>query len=511
MGFQPYAISQSQLIGTYAPEQILRGKVLDILPDRTALVQLGAKQVVAKVVAANPPLKVGQEYLFQIQQGTLPLTAKLVERKQTDQPLKQSMLDDAFRALQLKEDALGKQIVQSFLDHGDPLSRENILNAKVLLRMSSDVTGDLQTIRWMVNRQLPLNEHFFHIAQTLKTSGPLSTHADALLQLIQQTRGQSESVARLKEILSKFAVQNMESGIEKNNASKPQMESAGRTGELLKSFINAQLPNLDKTSRQQIADWLIGALPLKEATELMKKMNIESSPQALLKAFNSFVREQSAVNNSNEAPLLSNRNLLLDLFKQIGFSYEHQIAEALNQGADTDEMMNSLKGRLLAVVQDQSAPHALRHMAQEMAAKITGEQLQLASADPYVAQFSLQIPVPYQDGLTEVSVYWEGKRQRNGALDPNACTILLWLELTHLKETLVNIHVQNHAIAITVQNSSADLRALLAKNEPMLKGRLEQIGYELLSLSQSEKINRNLKKKATQPLAETNYRVDVKV
>ncbi|SFG01998.1 hypothetical protein [Sporolactobacillus nakayamae] len=506
MNFQPYAINQSQLIGTYAPEQILRGKVLDILPDRTALVQLGAKQVVAKVASVDPPLKVGQDYLFQIQQGANPLLAKLVDRKPANSGSMPTMADDVLSTLQLKNDSLNKQVIQAFLDHGDPISRESILNARALLKMSGDFSGDIQTIRWMMNRQLPLTEPFFRLAKDVKTSEHLGSQFGSMLLEIQRSGAQTETVERLKTALNTFSQSQNATGL----TSLVHGMGSKKNAELLRSFFDTHIPNLPEKSQHKVDSFLSSSMSLKDVAILLKDLKINRSSQAFINEVKTFAAEQIA-NAGSRLNETEHSNLFLKALKKLGFDYEFQISDSVKHGTLAAKPFDSLKGHLLAVVQDQGAPPTVRKMAHEMVQKITGEQIQMASADPFVAQFSLQIPIAFQKELTNVSVYWEGKRDRKGSLDPNSCTIVLWLELTHLKETLVNIRVQNRSVTLNIQNKQMDLRRWMKSGESILKKHLAEMGYDLVSLSQSEKIDRNLMKKATDPLTESNYRMDVKV
>jgi len=506
VNFQPYAINQSQMIGTYAPEQILRGKVLDLLPDRTALVRLGAKQVVAKVASADPPLKVGQDYLFQIKQGTSPLIAKLIERQQANRS--SNMIDDVFNTLQLKEDSLTRQIVQTFLDRGDPLTRESVLQAKALLKMSGNFTGDMQTIRWMMNRQIPLDESLFNIAKGLQDSESISSKLDAMSKEIQRSGVQTASVDQLKNALSSFSI--LKDG---NRFAQLYHEIGDNKGDkLLTSFLADQTSLHSNAAQKAVKEFMASPMALNDMTHLMKELKINQPIKTFISAFRSFALEQIPNLTDQLVGSSDNKNLLFDVLKQLGFDYEFQISEWMTNDSSAERQQpETLKGHLLAVIQDQDAPYALRKAAQEIVQKITGEQLQMVSADPFVAQFSLQIPIPYKRDFTNVSVYWEGKRDRKGAIDPDSCTIVLWLDLTHLKETLVTIHVQNRSVTLNVQNGEADLRSLLASGEPALRDQLSKAGYQLLSLTQKEKIDPHLMKKVTDPLTQTNYRMDVKV
>ncbi|MCO7174678.1 hypothetical protein ACFP7A_02765 [Sporolactobacillus kofuensis] len=509
MNFQPYAISQSQMISTYAPEQILRGKVLDLLPDRTALVQLGAKQVVAKVASVEPPLKVGQDYLFQIQQGSNPLLAKVVDRKQTTDLTGKTMVDDVLTALNLdNNDSVTRKIIQSFLNHGDPLSRDTILGARALMKAGSEFSKDMQTIRWLLNRELPLTNTFFQIAKDSARMESLSTKLEGMLQQLDQAPVHTSAMDQLKTSLHTFS---------NSNGSDRLLELFNQIGRergrsLLSTFIKEQMPEsqLTRTIQSTLDRYMSGSFTNKETSALMKDLNLGGSVQSFSESFRDFaVQHDPEVSKLLKIP--SEPDTLFQALKKIGFDYEHQLTKWFNNGVMSDQLSSSIKEQLLAVAQDPQSPSAIKKAAHDMVQKITGEQLQMVSADPFVAQFSMQLPLPFQQKVSNVSIYWEGKRDRKGTLDPNSCTLLLWLDLNHLKETLISVRVQNRSVALTIQNDQMDLSHWLKAGEMHLSERLKEIGYQLVSLTQSEKIDPNLIKKATQPLTESNYRLDVKV
>ncbi|WP_100487666.1 hypothetical protein [Sporolactobacillus pectinivorans] len=507
MNFQPYAINQSQLIGTYAPEQILRGRVLEILPDRTALVQLGAKKVVAKVAALQPPLKIDQDYLFQVEQSSNPLMVKVVGQRSEQGKSTLSMVDDALSAFQLKDEPVNRQLVQAFLDQGEPLTRSAVIAARTLISGGqTDQSSGIQAVKWMINRRLPITPALFHIAEHLMKAEPLASQLNTLNRLLGQSHSSTPATMALKEAISGL----------KDIKGEPPLAMAARligsekSVELLKSFLQEQAPEI-KPDPGELIKFVNGTMGEPDAATLLSKLHIGTKPEVFLSQFQTFLVSQST--DQPYGMILSGKSdlgLILNTLMDIGLNDEQNLRNQLASG-ETLKPTDSLKEKLLAVVEDPNASAAIKKIAQVAVGKITGEQIQMASSDPVVAQFSLQIPIPFQQEIKNVSVYWEGKRTKRGKLDPDSCTILLYLDLTNLKETLVSIRVQNRSVALTIQNDSARLVPLLKKGEPVLRDQLAALNYRLASVSQSERLDPQLVKKAQQPLNVSNYSLDVRI
>ncbi|BBN98644.1 hypothetical protein [Sporolactobacillus terrae] len=509
MNFQPYAISQSQMIGAYAPEQILRGKVLELLPDRTAIVRLGAKQIVAKVAAVEPPLEMGKEYLFQLEQKPNEVRAKLIARTPSASFTEHvhNAADSVTQALDLKNDGLTRKIVQFFLDHNMPVSREPIQHVRALLSMSRDLATDLQAVRWLQEKQLPLSESFFKAARALSGSDPIQTQLNQLIQVVEQMQSDHPAIQKLKAALHAFIDFPPQQAI----AKFLHQIGAEKSGTLLTEYLSTQADTAHTNDlRPAVASFIAGANEPKALAILLNKMSLKQTQQQFFENFFTFVTEHSEIKQPFHAG--DGENLFFTMLKKLGFDYEFRIGQ--QQEAQTKESslpLDTLKGHLVAVSQNQTMPQSVRETAQMIVQKITGQQLQLAAADPFVAQFSLQIPVPHNQSLTNVSVYLESKRDRKGKLDPDSCTIALLLDLAHLKETLITLHSQNRCLSINIQNDHMDVRPFLKAGEPLLSKRLAALGYRLLSLSQSAQIDEQLKKRVSEPLTQTTYRMDVKI
>lgn len=335
---------------------------------------------------------------------------------------------------------------------------------------------------------------------------PLSSQLNALTQALDHANVSTPSTAALKGAVNDL----------KNIKGEPSLQMAtgilGRekTTELLKSFLQEQMPTAQVNSGE-IIKFVNGAMSQTDTVNFLNKLHVEIKPDLFLSQFKSFLASQFA-GQASQTIFSGNSDLglLLNSMRELGFDFEQNLRNQLSSG-ETLKSTDSLKEKLLAVVQDHQAPTAIKELARDVVGEITGEQIQMVSTDPQVAQFSIQIPIPFQREIKNVSVYWEGKRSKSGKLDPDSCTILLWLDLTNLKETLVSVRVQSRSVTLTVQNDSEDLTQFLKEGEPALRDQLAAINYHLASVSQAEKIDPQLVKKAQEPLNITNYNLDVRV
>jgi hypothetical protein len=78
---------------------------------------------------------------------------------------------------------------------------------------------------------------------------------------------------------------------------------------------------------------------------------------------------------------------------------------------------------------------------------------------------------------------WSGRKTENGDIDPSHCRVLFYLNLEHLNETIVDLHVQNRIINISVINEHEGMKALAAPLTVKLKESLAKLNYKLSSVT----------------------------
>jgi hypothetical protein len=124
---------------------------------------------------------------------------------------------------------------------------------------------------------------------------------------------------------------------------------------------------------------------------------------------------------------------------------------------------------------------ALKEKLQTLLYHINGQQL-LSDIEGPIQHLFVQIPLQFGQQHTDVTVYWQGKRQKDGKIDPDYCHIVFCLFLDHLKKTVVDVRVQQRIVHISVFNPDLRLPELANVLQPLLKERLAAHGYTLSSL-----------------------------
>ncbi|MFT4413546.1 hypothetical protein ACLM5H_06780 [Fredinandcohnia humi] len=101
------------------------------------------------------------------------------------------------------------------------------------------------------------------------------------------------------------------------------------------------------------------------------------------------------------------------------------------------------------------------------------------------ANQSIQLNLSFEalsNGITNAHIRFSGKKKENGKINPDHCHILFSLELEKLKETILDVRVQNRILTITVYNETKCIDILVEKLKPVLKNNLEDYGYTLSSV-----------------------------
>jgi hypothetical protein len=93
-----------------------------------------------------------------------------------------------------------------------------------------------------------------------------------------------------------------------------------------------------------------------------------------------------------------------------------------------------------------------------------------------------QFPLCLFGRQTDISVQWMGKEKEKGKIDSDHCRILFYLHLDNLKETLVDMQVQNRVISLSIWNELQAANELAHLFIPALKESLQKMDYQLTSV-----------------------------
>ncbi|WP_063824344.1 hypothetical protein [Paenibacillus daejeonensis] len=144
----------------------------------------------------------------------------------------------------------------------------------------------------------------------------------------------------------------------------------------------------------------------------------------------------------------------------------------------------SLKGALLQLAAREDAPPALREAAQQLLQQITGQQLLLSAerGGAVMSHLSIFVPLHGQDGSQTASVHIQTRRGRKGEIDASNCRLLFDLQMKRLGDTLVDVHVVDKIVSLTIWNDHPAIAPMLEASRGEVSEALGRSGYQLLTL-----------------------------
>ncbi|WP_203246208.1 hypothetical protein [Sporosarcina beigongshangi] len=169
------------------------------------------------------------------------------------------------------------------------------------------------------------------------------------------------------------------------------------------------------------------------------------------------------------------KEALQTVIRSMGFNYE---AGLLSKDADVGRLAESLKPQLLALMQDLTVSPALREAAETVVMRMNGPLLQ-SGENGVQHQLVMQVPLEFFGKRIDATLQWNGRMKADGKIDPDFARILFYLDLGSIKQTVIDMQVQNRVISVTVFNADESLKALGAPLQQRLREGLEAVGYKL--------------------------------
>lgn len=163
----------------------------------------------------------------------------------------------------------------------------------------------------------------------------------------------------------------------------------------------------------------------------------------------------------------------------LGAGLEHSLANMAEGAVIKESELLSLKPLLLKLL-NESQPSSVRDNAEQLLNKITAQQILSQSSGP-IQHVITQFPISFHRFQTEATMQWSGRKKQNGRIDPAFCRVLFYLELENMKETVIDLVVQNKIMKITVINEKAPLlKSVSQLLIQQLKERLEGLAIRFL-------------------------------
>lgn len=163
------------------------------------------------------------------------------------------------------------------------------------------------------------------------------------------------------------------------------------------------------------------------------------------------------------------------VLKSLGISYESALNEKF---IDIDQISNLLKPQVLSLIQDSTISQPLKEAGEILLARMNGLQL-LSGENGHQHQIVMQIPLQFFGRSMDATLQWNGRMAENGKIDSNYARILFYLDMQSLKETVVDMQVQNRIVTITLYNENDNLQTVAEPLQILLKNRLVEKNYIL--------------------------------
>ena len=251
----------------------------------------------------------------------------------------------------------------------------------------------------------------------------------------------------------------------------PTINYVGNQSEnVIQSILSNTSKHADEGFRQ-----LAAAMKMSESSGSSSASNDEQS--LLMRIKNEVQMESMQLGTS-----FAIKDQIKSMMKVLGLSYEHDIVKLIKQH-DGEGMtkLETLKPLLMQLLSEE-VPIAIKEPAERLLYKITGFQVLSQEAGP-IMQFVCQIPLTIYDRKTDLTMQWSGRKTEDGKIDPNYCRVLFYLQLDFIKDTIVDMQVQNRIMNISVINERNELKWIASPFLADLKEGLAKINYQLSSVS----------------------------
>lgn len=159
----------------------------------------------------------------------------------------------------------------------------------------------------------------------------------------------------------------------------------------------------------------------------------------------------------------------------IGFSYEAKFGQT---NANLSHLSETLKPQLVALLQDATIAVPVREAAETIISRMNGLQILSGENGPQ-HQLLMQVPLDFLGKRMDATLQWNGRMKEDGKIDSNYARIMFYLDLASLKETVIDMQVQNRVITVNIFNESDTLLPYAEPFKEALKLGLSSLDYQL--------------------------------
>lgn len=174
------------------------------------------------------------------------------------------------------------------------------------------------------------------------------------------------------------------------------------------------------------------------------------------------------------------KQVLKQTIQQLGLNYESQIPRATSE--HLAQLTQQLKPQLIQLLQSETLTLQTKEAVEQLVARMNAPIIQTSQEQSLQQQIIMNVPLDFLGKKIDATLQWSGKMDDDGKIDENYARILFYLKLETLKETIVDMQVQNRIVTLTIFNETPHLQKLSTQFEDRLKEGLEQHRYKLSGL-----------------------------
>ncbi|MBM7603339.1 hypothetical protein JOC75_001309 [Metabacillus crassostreae] len=476
-----FTLSQSENKLSLQENQIVQGRVVKLFPDQKALIQLGQSKLVAQLETS---ISINENYWFRVggsmKQG---ISLKMLKQVEYDKNSKQEA---------------AKDLVQLF--HQKP-SKENILLAKQLLKEELPITSQqfsaaievikhtnkqaipetIQAIQYAIKENFPISQGIIRALVQAQTDIPLTNQINSLIDSLQNVEGDSPNILHLTKSLINLKQYPVNNLIEKviNFIGNPELHRDLTNNEQrILAQLNIKLQ--DEQILNQVKGEIINLLDTSEQVTKQSVQNLNgyvNLPKLLSEIESDFINKIATEMTSSftKDEVLTN---FLSLEKQLG--HVKLFSQVMN-GSEDKNNIQSLKELLIIASKEVDLP-VLKEQMEHLVQRLHGHSLLTQDHGP-TQQIFTQIPLFFLDHQSDLTIQWEGKKQKDGSIDPSFCRIFFYLQLPKLADVMIDVQIQNRIMTISITNDHKDLKEFVLRKTDLLKQSLAEMNYQLTSVT----------------------------
>ncbi|MED2945894.1 hypothetical protein P4254_01750 [Bacillus subtilis] len=542
-------------------KRLLLGKVLRLLGDQHALIQVGNQTVQGKL---ETQLRPQAYYWFSYEKKTAEQTGRLQVVQSFDQNPKtiQDAAGKLLKAMSVKTSNAALMMTGAMLKSKTPVTENDIKTAVRWMDTlpSQDTKKAVETVLFALKRDLPIHSEILNGVHAVKSPVPLHQHVSQLLRAIDQNPQQSQMISKLKEAVTVLLNSEIDVHAERlidklisltDNTKAPSPANTAGSRELSTpagSPGKASLPIANHTAEQRSIQEepvkTAADIPIKEARQLLVKLteSAEKNSLQIVKEAANWIKAAASSGDSKSlaasavlqaaqvtdqeaevflkavqqtAPHLADKADVLSFLSKvktaIGARDEVAFIKAFEQGsAVTSGEMQSIKLALSALRASHEVAEPVKQEADQLFHKLNG-QLFMQQDHPSYSQIVMSFPMFSKSGVQDMTVLFKGKKEADGKLDPSHCRLLFLLQLDTLKETVVDCLVQQKVMTITIE-TDFELQAAIDPMVPALKQGLKEMGYSLSGVNAKKRVHTEEKASIDQYITSiSDQEVDVKI